>query len=108
MTTWKMCGLAALAAILTGCASPTVNPSFPVTATEARKSLQDIDRHPVKLKRPVVVIGGFREMGIPTAGLTREIADAFPGQMVLGVRMSGCETFDACADKALAAVSARF
>lgn len=97
---------ACLLVVLAGCA--TKNPSMPVTAGEARQDIIELRQHPVPQPRPLVVISGFNDFGIPSYSLAPKFRRIFTDPQIVKVSMFGCHTFDACADRLIAAVEARF
>ncbi len=48
---------------LMGCAAQRINPAFPVTATEAEHDLKRMAQSPKPLDRPLVIVGGFMDVG---------------------------------------------
>lgn len=93
---------------LSGCASPKINPSMPVSSAEAREILRKIDRQPMHLPRPLVVVSGFNDLGVPSKFLAPRFRRTFRDQRVVDVSFFGCRTFDACAKRLVAAVQAKF
>jgi hypothetical protein len=73
---------AALAAVLSGCiALPTPNdPSRAVTRESAAIDLAALYDHPQPLARPVVVLGGYRTLGLHAAPLVSKIRRATSNQ----------------------------
>ena len=66
-------GLAAAGVLLTACASKQANPSFAVTVRDAKADLGRMRDVPVRLERPVLVIGGFLDPGLVASSLSRAI-----------------------------------
>lgn len=91
---------------LAGCV--TKNPSMPMTAREARLEIVDLRRTPVVQKRPLVVISGFNDFGIPSYSLAPKFRRIFTAPEIVRVSMQGCHTFEACADRLVKAVEAKF
>ncbi len=92
-----------------GCASATpVNPSFPLSTDRATAALQvDADR-PVRLQRPVVVIGGFLDPGVAAAVLAADVRRATRDDRVIAVELGTFLTLDQCRGHVLAAVDEAF
>lgn len=100
-----LCGIIG---VFSGCSTPKLNPSMPVSSSEARGALERIAHQPKRLSRPLVVVSGFNDMGIPARSLERRFRKVFRDQRIISVSFFGCRTFDSCADRLIAAVQARF
>ncbi len=99
----------ACAALLTGCAAPPINPSFPITLDDAKADLRRMEDQPVRLERPVVVIGGFADpLGLAPDRLGRTLRRLTGDDRVLSVSMGGVVTFDGARHKTLASVQEAF
>lgn len=59
----RVATLILLFTITAGC-TQHVNPSFALTEAEAERDLERMEAHPVALRRPVVVVGGFLDVGL--------------------------------------------
>ena len=89
-------------------AAMPVNPSFPVTPDVAADALRrDADR-PVRLLRPVVVIGGFADPGVAAAVLAADVRRATGDERVVSVELSTFLTLDQCRRHVLAVVDDAF
>ena len=100
--------LAFAAIALTGCAGRGgSNPSFDVTAPEARRAMRDMAAAPKPLRRPVIVLEG---MGPPlTAPHFASVLRRTTGDTrVLGVQFALCFTLEDCRRRVIEAVERRF
>jgi len=82
----------------------TINPSFPVTLAEARRALKRMRAEPRALERPLLVLGGFLELGLSQAFLRRRFHRLTGDDRIAGVSFMLCRTFDECRRRAIAAV----
>jgi pimeloyl-ACP methyl ester carboxylesterase len=102
--------LTSIASLLaTGCASDIRNPSFPVTEKQARAALEKMERHPRPLERPLVIIGGYHELGwvLELSGrrFRKLVPESDQDQVVL-VNTPFTPTFDECRDEVIEQVDA--
>ena len=95
-----------LAALLGGCAAAPTNPSFPVTATEAHKAIDEMQHDPVKLQRPLVLVGGFLDPDISPAAFTGFFESVSDHPLIIRVPIGFCNSFDDCRNMLIAAVDA--
>jgi pimeloyl-ACP methyl ester carboxylesterase len=98
--------IAGIAVAVSGCAGN--NPLMPITSAEARVKLEEIQHRPMALPRPLVIVSGFGDLGIPAKALTGRFRSVFDDRRILAVSFVGCRTFDACADRLITAVQAKF
>ena len=49
--------------LIAGCSAPA-NPSFPLTVSDAKDALREMEAQPRPLARPLVVLGGYHDLGI--------------------------------------------
>lgn len=91
-----------------GCeADRPLNPSFPLTLEQAQAELKAMKRWPMKLLRPVIVVGGYADPGIATraaAAMARDIG----GDRVLAVHLWSCGSFDEARDYLIGEVDKAF
>lgn len=87
-----------------GCTTPPVNPSFPLTEREANKVLEQMAKSPQPLQRPVVILAGFLDPGFASDEMLRVIQPTVTGGPVIKVAFNDCRTFDDCRARVLAAV----
>src|SRR5450432_1801779 len=74
--------------MLTGCLSSTpVNPSFPISADDARDVLAVESSHPKPLDRPLVIVGGFFDPGIAAAALGRDFHNYTHDDRIISVSL---------------------
>jgi hypothetical protein len=92
-----------LAPALTGCTAPA-NPSFPVTITDARAALKDMEAAPKPLPRPVVVLGGFHDPGLGPFVWRNEVRRWAKGATVIEASFPFAHDFDECRRAVIAAV----
>lgn len=85
---------------------PTVNPSFNVSLDSARRSFDQMDAHPQRLPRPVVMIGGFLDFGRVMQRSAQRLAGAFGDMPMITVSVTSCQSFAACRRRVLDAVNA--
>jgi len=92
--------------MLAGCsAGQPVNPSFPLTVSEARTALEEMDRLPIAPARPVVVAGGIIDPGFIAPALARRLQQATADDApIISVSFFGANSFDACRDRLIAEV----
>lgn len=76
--------LTLLIASVVGC-TQHVNPSFSVTEDEASKDLKRMKADPVPLQRPVVVVGGFMDVGLGPWWVIDNVTEHTGDDRVLGV-----------------------
>jgi pimeloyl-ACP methyl ester carboxylesterase len=105
-----LAGLLSFAAFLPGCAvGKQENPSFPLTVKQAKADLRWMRDHPVKLQRPVVVLGGWGDvMGLPPAYLAEQLRRAVGDDRIISIGFGMCTTFDACRKRVLKRVDAAY
>jgi pimeloyl-ACP methyl ester carboxylesterase len=84
------------------------NPSFPVTLAEARLDLKRMRAQPRALERPLVLLGGYLEMGLSQAFLRRRFHLLTGDVRTAGVSFTLCKSFDECRRKVIAAVDGAF
>jgi len=79
-----------------------------VTLAEARRALARMRGEPRALERPLLVLGGFLELGLSQAFLSRRFRRLTGDDRIVGVSFTLCSTFDECRHKAIAAVDRGF
>jgi pimeloyl-ACP methyl ester carboxylesterase len=96
-----------IGASLAGCTTAPTNPSFDLTATDARRALREMRDAPRTLERPVVVLDGI---GPPLASwlLTERLRRAVGDDRVVGVTFVFAGSFDECRRRVIEAVERRF
>jgi pimeloyl-ACP methyl ester carboxylesterase len=84
-----------------------LNPSFPLTVADARPLLAEMasDRKP--LARPVVVLGGFLDLGIGPYGFAAQLRRCAAGD-VLPMAFADCLSFEACCRRVVGRIDRRF
>lgn len=94
-------------ALVAGCATAPTNPSFDLSATDARKALREMRESPRSLERPLVVLDGI---GPPLASwlLADRLKRAVGDDRVVGVTFVFAGSFDECRRRVIEAVERRF
>lgn len=93
-----------------GCATvERVNPSFPITVEEGEAAMREAERSARPFDRPVVVVGGYMDPGVGAWVLARNLRrlTTDPGQVIEAPLFSTL-TFDACRERVIEKVEARF
>lgn len=91
-----------------GCAArDPVNPSFDLTAREARTALDRMAEAPTGLERPVVVLDGWMNPGLATLHLDPALR-RYTGGEVVSVTFFGARSFEQCARRVIEKVDAAF
>lgn len=95
---------------LAGCVTEgPLNPSFPLTVDKARSEIDEMVAAPKPAARPVLVLGGYMDMGITTHRVATTIARVTGEKdQVLAVQFFMCGSFDACRDHLIRQVEAAF
>lgn len=88
-TLWLLCWCATAAA-LAGCAAGgPVNPSFPLTLDQARAEVRQMQAAPRPAMRPVVVIGGYADVGVGADYVAQELRYVLGGETTIVAAASG-------------------
>lgn len=88
---------------LCACASDAPqNPSLPLDRSAARAALASMERAPVRLTRPVLVLAGYLDPGMFAEELARRLREATGDPRVYTIAFLDCLTFDACRARVLA------
>jgi hypothetical protein len=96
-------------AVSCGCYSHRrANPSFTISREQARVALRMMQDDPRSLKRPLVILGGFADLGFGSARATSLCRRVFNDDRVLVVNFIGCTSFAQCRAKVIRAVNAAF
>jgi hypothetical protein len=100
--------LLTFSALLCGCASAPVNPSFDVSIKDAEAALVDMADEPVPLQRPLIIVAGWGDPGFADKYIADVITPRVDDDRIIRVSFSDLKTFDACRDHLLAAVDEAF
>lgn len=84
------------------------NPSFDVSVPEAREALREMEAEPARLERPVVVLAGLFDPGLASWNLARQLRNLSGDERVISVAFPLAWNFDACRERAIAAVEEAF
>lgn len=97
--------LLGVAALLSGCVTPApkMNPSFNVSAEQADIALSILKENPKPLDRPLVVLGGFLDVGFGPAYYSRALEKFVDGRIVR-VTFATCTSFPQCRERLIAAL----
>ncbi len=100
-----LCGC--LASLLTACAADNpMNPSFALKYRDAVTALDEMEKQPAPLSRPVVILAGLWDPGLATdhiADELRKVADE--SATFIEVSFIGAGDFDECRERVLDAVN---
>ena len=102
---------AALALLLAGCAKQPVNPSFAVSSRDAKDAIKAMAKDEKPLERPVVVLGGYQDIGIGPASFLpkfREAVGAGDDAPVVSVTYFFSGSFDDCRREVIKEVEKKF
>ncbi|MEM8739653.1 MAG: hypothetical protein AAGG38_14415 [Planctomycetota bacterium] len=86
-----------------------MNPSFPLTAADARADEARMRASPLELSRPVVVLAGWADPFFANTywtGLLRR--QGVPAEQMLGLSFWDCWGFESCREKVVESVEARW
>lgn len=81
-----------------GCAGPT-NPSFPLSAEEARADLERMRREPLPAARPILVLGGYADPGFATSHIRNRMRPRLQGATILTVSFGDRRSIEAAAER---------
>lgn len=88
-----------------GCAGPCMNPSFPITAADARADLKRMAAKPVCASRPIVIVGGYGDPGFVPFELSNRLKRILnPGVKVITADAGFTFTMDAARQRLLGRV----
>lgn len=101
-------GISLLSA-LAGCGTAgPANPSFDTDVAGARAALRRMADEPRPLDRPVVILGGFNDVGVGAWGVQRRLRQLTGDRRVVTVSFPFCFSFDDCRRRVIAAVDKAF
>ena len=94
---------------LAGCsADQPLNPSFPLTLHQARAAIEVMSEAPLKLQRPVIVLGGYMDFGIGTPRVRATLREIGGSEEVISIHFAFKGSFDNCRDHLLSQIEAAF
>jgi pimeloyl-ACP methyl ester carboxylesterase len=85
-----------------------VNPKFAVTFSEAENALREMKASPVKLSRPLVIIGGFFDHNFSPPYFTHRFKELSGDDRIIPVSIGMCGSFDECRRRVIEAVEERY
>ncbi len=88
--------LPVLLGLLAGCESVPANPTFPLTASQARRELDAMARHPRPLARPVLMLGGYMDIGLSLVTLERRLRRVTGDERFYAITFTDCQTMEEC------------
>jgi len=92
-----------------GCAVRMVdNPSFSLTVQDSRRALRQMRDAPRPLDRPVLVFGGFLDVGIGPTMTSYQLRRATGDERVTGVAFAFSGSFEECRRRVLAVLDEQF
>jgi hypothetical protein len=105
-----LCTFLSSCLLLSGCGSSAENSSFPLTVSDARAELKAMEKQPVKLERPIVIVGGYLDFGIGTSQFASNLKQATGAtdDQVLVLTNAFCFSFDQCREKIVNAVQEKW
>src|SRR5687767_9138815 len=94
--------------LLSACSAKPVNPSFPLTYSNARDALRDMRDNPRPLTRPLVIVGGYLDPNVSPAYLKCQYNRLTHDDRIVTVVVGFSRTFEEARDKIIRAVDERF
>jgi hypothetical protein len=101
----------ALALLIAGCAKQPVNPSFAVSPRDAKDAIKAMAKDEKPLERPVVVLGGYQDIGIGPASFLPKFREAVGGgddAPIVSVTYFFSGSFDDCRREVIKEVEKKF
>ena len=91
---------------LVGCADAPqpLNPSFPITFSQARAALDQMAAQPQPLSRPLLIIGGFMDPNVSPPLYKLEFQRLTGDDRIVTASVGFCGSFDECCKSAIDAV----
>ena len=99
--------LAVLGSAVPACQAVS-NPSSVLTYEEASAAIRAMARDPRTPPRPILVLGGYRDVGLGPWWVARDLARVICPRAIVRASFGFATSFDACADAAVAAVELAF
>lgn len=96
-----------LMAAISGCARQ-INPSFSISENQAREAIREMRKSPRRLERPLVILGGFADVGVASYLFKDKIVDMFDQPDILLVRFADCTSFEECRQRVIQRVDEQF
>lgn len=86
----------------------SINRSFPLSVQDSRRALRQMRNAPKPLERPVLVLGGFLDVGIGPTTTSHQLRRAIGDQRVKGVAFAFSCSFEACRRRVLRTLDTHF
>ena len=95
--------------LISGCARQPPNPSFNVSNADAKRALKAMAKEQKPLERPVVVLGGYQDLGIGPAAFVGTLREAVGrDRRMISVVYPFSGSFDECRREVVEAVEKKF
>jgi len=105
----RFSAIVAALALLSGCSTAIVNPSFPTTLESAKADLARMRADPLAASRPIVIVGGYADPGVAAPDLARRLAACFaPGVRIVTVQVGLMFSMDTARDEVISRVQKEF
>ncbi len=88
--------LSVLLGVLVGCETVPANPTFPLTGSQARRELDAMARNPRPLTRPVLILGGYMDIGFSTVRLESQLRRATGDKRFFIITFTDCGSLEEC------------
>lgn len=92
-------------ASLAGCRQP-VNPSLSLSRQEGDTALAEMARRPVRQVRPLVILGGWRDILDIHSDLRKRLAPHFVDPQIIAIHFVDCGSFEVCRERLLTRLDA--
>jgi len=90
------------------CAAQPINPSFPITQEQATRDMKRMAASPESLLRPLVIIGGFGDVGVVTCCVGGRFNSLVTDHRIVTVALGDCFSMEGCRKKVIDAVEAKY
>ena len=97
-----------LTLVTVGCAKQPANPAFNVSTAEAKRALKAMAADARPLERPVVVLGGYHDIGLGNAAFLANLRKVVPDDQLVSVVYPLSRSFDDCRRDVIEAVETKF
>ncbi len=102
-----------IAILLAGCSIPVapdrpINPSLPITMAHADAVLMDAAAHPKRLRRPLLIVGGFADPGLGSRMLVRRFHEYTGDERIAAATLGFDQSWAECRRHIIDAADAAF